>query len=211
MNCSFKTDYMVKLCNQSIGRLRQTRSKSLIAAFLLVGALLTSLSVPMQAAEPSLQPANTFSILLSGPYKAVAKDNGPDLGLTTVDLGDGSFSKTRIFRVSGVPEQENRRGNRDSKTEKPIGNFYVQFNGSLVAYDLPGGAISMVFTGSNAQNVPDAFGGTYIVGTFELDITEATGVYQSFVGGHNKMVDILHQLPDGSFVEHCICIISRRV
>ena len=42
-----------------------------------------------------------------------------------------------------------------------------------------------------------------------LDITEATGIYKSFVGGHNKMVDILHQLADGTFVEHCFCIISR--
>ena len=85
----------------------------------------------------------------------------------------------------------------------------MQFAGMSAAYDLPGGAISMVFTGSNAQNVPDGQGGTYVVGTFELDIPEATGIYQSFVGGHNTMVDILHQLADGSFVEHCICIISR--
>lgn len=69
----------------------------------------------------------------------------------------------------------------------------------------------MVFTGSNVQNVPDGEGGNYTVGTFELDITEGTGIYRSFVGGHNTMVDVLHQLADGSFVERCICIISRRV
>ena len=46
-------------------------------------------------------------------------------------------------------------------------------------------------------------------GTFDLNITEATGIYQSFVGGGNKMVDILHRLADGTFVEHCNCIISR--
>jgi hypothetical protein len=50
-----------------------------------------------------------------------------------------------------------------------------------------------------------------LVGTLALDITEATGIYQSFVGGHNNMVDILHKLADGTFVEHCICIISRPV
>jgi hypothetical protein len=209
MNYESRTDSMIKLFHQSIGRPRLTKTKSLILASLLVGALVTLLPAPVQAAGPSLQPANTFSILLSGPYKQVAKGHGPNLGLTTVDLGDGSFSTTKIFRVSGLPEKNS--GDSKTETKKAIGNFYVQFAGSLVAYDLPGGAISMVFTGSNAQNVPDGFGGTYIVGTFDLDITEATGVYQSFVGGHNKMVDILHQLADGSFVEHCICIISKRV
>jgi hypothetical protein len=69
----------------------------------------------------------------------------------------------------------------------------------------------MVFTGSNVQNVPDGQGGNYTIGTFDLDIPEATGRFESFVGGHNKMVDILHQLADGSFVEHCICIISRPI
>ncbi len=70
----------------------------------------------------------------------------------------------------------------------------------------------MVFTDqSNFKPVPDGQGGTYFVGSLKLDILEATGRYESFVGGHNTMVDILHQLADGSFVEHCICIISRKV
>jgi hypothetical protein len=205
---------MIKLFNQSNGRLRPTKIKSLTLASLLVGALVTLLSAPVQAARSSPLdrgglPADTFSILLSGPYKQVAKGHGPDLGLTTVDLSDGSFSTTKIFRVSGLPEENNGHGK--GETKKAIGNFYVQFNGSLVAYDLPEGAIAMVFTALNLTPVPDGQGGTYFVGTADLDITEATGVYQSFVGGHNKMVDILHQLPDGSFVEHCICIISRKV
>jgi len=50
---------------------------------------------------------------------------------------------------------------------------------------------------------------SYIVGTFDLDIVEATGKFASFSGGHNRMVDMLHQLPDGSFVEHCICYPAR--
>jgi hypothetical protein len=205
------TDRMIKLFNQSIECLQLSKTKSLLFAFLLVGALVTLLTVPVQAAPPDRggQPADTFSILLSGPYKPVAQGHGPDLGLTTVDLSDGSFSTTKIFAVSGLPEDVIGHGN--GATKKPIGNFYVQFNGMPMsaAYDLPGGAISMVFTGSNAQNVPDGQGGTYVVGTFELDIPEATGIYRSFVGGHNTMVDILHLLADGSAVEHCICIISR--
>jgi hypothetical protein len=83
--------------------------------------------------------------------------------------------------------------------------------GIHVAYDLPGGAITLIFTGNTLQPVPDGQGGTFFVGTIQLDITEATGVYASFVGGHNDMVDILHQLADGTFVEHCFCIISRPV
>jgi len=80
--------------------------------------------------------------------------------------------------------------------------------GKPVAYDLPGGALTMFFRANNLIPVPDGQGGTLLVGTLQLDITEATGVYQSFVGGHNKMVDILHRLADGTFVEHCFCIVT---
>jgi hypothetical protein len=71
---------------------------------------------------------------------------------------------------------------------------------NLAAYDLPGGALAMLFTKMDTKVVPDGQGGAYIVGTFDLNILEATGKYQSFLGGHNKMVDILHQLADGTFV-----------
>jgi len=211
MKCKLSIDPMIKLLNQSIGRLRLTKTRGLILASLFVGVLVTLVSVPVQAAEASSRhlggrPADTFSILLEGPYRPVV--HAPNLGLFTVDLSDGSYSKTKIFRVSGLPE-DNHPGDRDTK--KAIGTFYVQFAGSLVAYDLPGGAISMVFTNIDLKPVPDGQGGTYLIGTADLDITEATGVYESFVGGHNKMVDILHQLADGSFVEHCICIISRPI
>jgi hypothetical protein len=204
----------IKLVNQSIGRLHLTRNKSLILASLLVGALVTLLSAPVQAAGPSTgdrggQIGDTFSILLSGPYIGPL-EHGPDLGLTQVDLSDGTFSTTKIFAVSGLPEEIIGHGN--GATKKPIGNFYVQFAGMLAAYDLPGGALTMLFVDqSNFKPVPDGQGGTYFVGSIELDILEATGKYESFVGGHNTMVDILHQLPDGSFFEHCFCIISRKV
>jgi len=72
------------------------------------------------------------------------------------------------------------RGDRDRDAKKAIGTFYVQFAGSLVAYDLPGGAISMTFTNIDLKPVPDGQGGTYLIGTADLDITEATGVYESF-------------------------------
>jgi hypothetical protein len=62
-----------------------------------------------------------------------------------------------------------------------------------------------------AMIVPDGVGGYYLKGTFELTILEATGVYSSFAGGHNHMVDTLHQLSDGiSYDESCFCHISGK-
>ena len=87
--------------------------------------------------------------------------DGPDLGLSTVDLSDGSYSTTKIYPVSGVPGHRN--------VLEAIGDFYVQFAGNLCAYDLPGGAIAMRFTPrSNTVSVPDGSGGSYLQGTFEL-------------------------------------------
>ena len=163
--------------------------------------------------KPGEPPASPFVVLLAGTYQPV--ERCPDLGLTMVDPCNGTYSTTKIYPVSGPDEKEqtnrgNHLGDRNREEEKSIGNFYVSIGGGMsVAYDLPGGAIAMMFTGQNVQNVPDGQGGVFIVGTFDLKITEATGVYQSFVGGGNKMVDILHRLSDGTFVEHCYCIISR--
>ena len=199
------------------------RKLTLILASLVVGALVTLASVPLQAAgsssDPVVQPAGTFVILLSGPYQPVPQKPIVDcvgLGLLDVNLCDGSFSTTKIFPVSGLPLGASAQANvgegpssGERQAENAIGNFYVQFAGIHAAYDLPGGALTMVFTGNNLTPVPDGQGGTYIIGTIQLDITEATGIYASFLGGHNNMVDILHQLPDGTFVEHCFCIISR--
>ena len=48
---------------------------------------------------------NRFAILLAGVYKPVDLGHGPkhNLGLTTVDLNDGSFIKVKIYPVSGLP------------------------------------------------------------------------------------------------------------
>jgi RNA polymerase sigma factor (TIGR02999 family) len=43
----------------------------------------------------------------------------------------------------------------------------------------------------------------------ELKRVEGTGIYKSFAGGHNHMVDILHYLADGRQDEYCFCNISR--
>ena len=66
--------------------------------------------------------------------------------------------------------------------------------------------------------IPDGTGGQLDEGTFELTILGATGVYSAFKGGHNHMVDRLHQLvagtpfasfPSSGYNEFCFCIISQ--
>lgn len=164
------------------------------------GALLALLSVPGRAmAQGNAVPDDSFVVLLKGLYQPVVK--GPNLGLKMVDVNDGSYSTTKIYPVSGTP------GNKNDK--KPIGNFYVQFNGDLCAYHIPGGSFAMRFTGSDFTLNPDGLGGNFLDGTFELAIEEGTGIYRSFVGGHNHMVDHLHLLADGSADEYCFCFISR--
>ena len=160
-------------------------------------------------------PASPFIVLLAGTYQPVVRC--PDLGLVANPC-DGTYSTVKIYSVGEPDEQANRGnhlGDRNRQAEKAIGNFYVSFgSGMSVAYDLPGGAMAMAFTGQNVQGIPDGQGqnGTFIVGTFDLKITEATGIYEPFVGGSNKMVDILHRLSadaDTTRVEHCYCIIRR--
>jgi hypothetical protein len=159
-------------------------------------------------------PLDPFILLLNGVYQpvppVVPTPNGPNLGLTSVNLIDGSYSRTQIYPVRvGIPDSVNQ--------EKAIGNFYVQFQGSLCAYDLPGGAIAMQFNPAPAGAppgfngfvpFPDGQGGVFLEGTFELVILEATGIYSAFKGGHNHMVDRLHRLANGSFDEFCFCNIS---
>ena len=71
----------------------------------------------------------------------------------------------------------------------------------------------MRFTGSDVVSVDDGHGGTFVNGTWELTILEATRRYRNLVGGHNQMVDTLHLLApgdgSGGAVEYCFCFISR--
>ena len=170
----------------------------------------TAIGAALVAATPLLLPgrvraqgtdahADSFVVLLKGLYQPVTK--GPNLGLSTVNLSDGSYSTTRIYPVSGTP------GNTDPN--KAIGDFYVQFTGDLCAYHIPGGSFSMRFTGSDYVLVPDGQGGNFLQGTFDLTILEATGIYKPFVSGHNLMVDNLHLLASGDADEYCFCNISH--
>jgi hypothetical protein len=175
---------------------------------LIGGAVAALLASPKRAlAQEKDFPNDPFILLLHGIYQPVVR--GPNLGLSSVNLNDGTYSTTKIYPIFGVD------GSNDQ--EKTIGDFYVQFNGFKCAYDLPGGAIAMNFlpppagapAGFNGfVPVSDKMNGYYLEGTFELTIPEATGIYQRFAGGHNHMVDKLHQLADGSFNEFCFCNIS---
>ena len=181
----------------------------------VIGAAMAALLAPsrrVMAQGAPVTPNDPFILLLTGIYQPVALGKGPadNLGLNTVNLSDGSYSKTRIYPIYGMPES--------AEQGTPIGTFYVQFAGNMCAYDLPGGSIAMTFLppppgappGFNGfVPFPDGSGGNYLTGTFELTIVQATGVYRSFQGGHNHMVDRLHQMSNGSFNEHCFCNISQ--
>jgi hypothetical protein len=190
------TNIVTEMLNRSIKRLPLIKIKNFILISLLVATLIP---VPLQSAAPSPHsggsPSDTFSILLSGPYKAVPEKpivDCPDLGLFQANICDGSYSKTKIFAVSGLPVEDNGRANRgkrsddDERDMEKIGTFYVQFVGIHAVYDLPGGAMTMFFTANNLVPAPDGQGGTYFVGTVDLDIVEATGIFESFVGGHTR-------------------------
>ena len=62
--------------------------------------------------------------------------------------------------------------------------------------------------GSDVVFEDDGAGGHFLVGTFELDVIEGTGIYRSVVGGHNHMVDRLHFLASGDVDEYCFCFVS---
>jgi len=154
---------------------------------------------PSQLMAKGHFPSDSFVILLKGLYRPVVR--GPDLGLSTVNLDDGSYSTTSIYPVSGAPGNQNQN--------KAVGTFYVQFAGDLCAYHIPGGSFAMRFTDSDYVFVDDGAGGQFLEGTFELTVLEATGVYRPFVGGHNHMIDKLHFLASGGVDEYCFCMISR--
>jgi hypothetical protein len=116
--------------------------------------------------------------------------------------------KVKIYPVSGLPGDQNQA----------IGTFYVRIGGDLCAYDLPGGSFSAKFnfaTGAHFTMLPPSptAGQSWTLdGTFELDILEATGIYQPFVGGHIHMVDILKfRAGDGTQLEDCFCHIHPKL
>ncbi len=175
----------------------------------IVGAAaMLSTSEPVWADEHN-RPSDPFIVLLKGLYRPAPQL--PDLGLSGVNLLDTSYITTRIHPIHGVP------GNEDA--DDVIGHFYVSFTNPVCIYDLPHGAIAMQFAetpkipgiGFNTfVPFPDGKGGLFLEGTFELSILDATGIYKRFKGGHNHMVDRLHQLDatGTKLDEFCFCNIS---
>lgn len=172
------------------------------------GALVALLAFPGRVMAKGLAvPDDGFDVLLKGLYQPVGVGTGPNLGLSTVNVSDGTYSTTKIYPVSGIP------GSDDALTA--VGDFYTQFAGDLCAYDLPGGALSMQFLPqNNITTFPDGQGGSILQGTWELTVLEATGVFRGFVRGHNHMLDNLHFLTpgdgSGGIDEYCVCFVSRR-
>jgi hypothetical protein len=185
-----------------------TRKLAISRRTVLGGAVVALLPLPEQAMageKHGRRGEDLLVVQLQGLYTPVV--HGPDLGLSSVNLSDGSYSTTKMYPIIGFP------GHPSDKD--PIGDFYVQLAGMLCAYDLPGGSIAMEFTPvSDTVTVDDGLGGNSINGTYELDIVEATGRFRHFKGGHNHMVDRLHFLAPGDGTggidEYCFCFITSR-
>jgi hypothetical protein len=184
-----------------------TRKQAVISRRTVIGgAVVALLPLPEQAMageKHGRRRSDLLVLLLKGLYSPVV--HGPDLGLSSVNLNDGSYSTTKIYPVIGLPGHPSEKD--------PIGDFYVQIDGDLCAYDLPGGAFSMHFDANDFVFVDDGSGGRFLEGTFELTVLEATGRFRSLAGGQNHMVDKLHFLApgDGSkgLDEYCFCFISH--
>jgi hypothetical protein len=170
-------------------------------------AAMLSSSTPVWA-DGDKRVHDPFILLLKGLYQPAPVL--PDLGLSGVSLDDTSYSTTKIFPVFGIP---------GSDDDGAIGRFYASDTNPVCIYDLPQGAIAMKFAdgpvipelGFNTfVPFPDGKVGFFLEGTFELSILDATGIYKRFKGGHNHMVDRLHQLDAAGtkFDEFCFCNIS---
>lgn len=168
-------------------------------AVLLPAAAALILSPEQAQAGPA--PNDPVVLLLKGIYQPAV--NAPNLGFPGVNLNDGTWLVTEIHSVTSIPGSTNQ-------SRAAIGHFYFQTTSSLAAYDLPGGAILMTFTGESDQPaISDGHGGTFQQSTFELTILAASGIYSPYKGGHNHMVDRIDILASGLFDESCFCIISE--
>ena len=181
-----------------------TKKLRFAALAALAVALLVQTTI-MQAGNKGrpVAPSNPFVTLLEGIFEPVAAV--PDLGLSR-NINNEAVLKIGIFNIdSGIP----------GPTDKVAGTFYVQFPvGDLCVYDFPKGKILAQFTFVDDVTIdfkefPD---GSWI-GNFteELVILEATGIYQSFTGGHIHMVDRLeYSASADNLIEHCFCHYSRK-
>src|SRR6476660_734176 len=100
----------------------QSETRPLFGRRALIGGALAGAAglvvVPQQvrAEGKGNQVDHAFAVLLKGIYKPAAQ--APDLGLSGIDLNDGSYSTVPMFPVSGIA------GSEDALTA--VGNFYTQ-------------------------------------------------------------------------------------
>ena len=152
---------------------------------------------------------NRFVILLAGVYKPVPLGQGPkdNLGLALPHLNNGKYQTVPIYHIDGGVS-----GHKDE--DKAIGTFYVLGGEGLCAYDLPGGSLTAKFTRTNDVTTAyeESVNGWAEDMTIQLVILEATGIYQSFVGGYVHMVDILKsRAADAALIEDCFCHIHPKL
>ena len=109
---------------KNIVRLRATACAAITVGAFAMAALLSTPAEVRGAGGPV--PGDSFVLLLKGIYEPVVR--GPNLGLSLVDLNDGSYSKCDIYRVSGLP----------GTTGEAVGTFWANFDVTLCAYRLRG-------------------------------------------------------------------------
>ena len=122
-------------------------SKALMNRRTAIGAALVGASpllFPGRVRAQGAAHADNFVVLLQGLYQPVV--HGPNLGLSAVDLSDGTYSTTKIYPVCGTP------GNTNLDTgDRRLLRAGSQV-GDLCAYHIPGGSFAMRFTGSGSDN-----------------------------------------------------------
>src|SRR6185503_15957837 len=91
------------LANQSTSRSGQEPTNTQRRTF-IGGALAALVSLPALAHAVTAPKSNPFVILLRGTYKPVKRC--PDLGLSLVNICDGSYLTTKIYSVSGLLEED---------------------------------------------------------------------------------------------------------
>ena len=82
-----------------------------------LAALLSSSGRVMAEGRDDDVPNDPFIVLLKGLYRPVPAGHGPadNLGLSAVNLSDGSYARTRIYPVFGIPGSEDQ--------DRAIGSF----------------------------------------------------------------------------------------
>ena len=187
---------------------RESRSKLVSWTVGVVGLLLVCVSPVLAQGKP--QPNDPVVLLIKGPWTPI----GTQPNIPGIVLPPDIYVENTLYRVTSIP-------NVNNQDQGVIGHVFLGANSGAIAYDLPGGAMAMEFTGGGWDQSPisDGHGGLYYQETWELTIGQATGIYSPYLKGHNHMVDRFDALTGGTSglfaapnflpdIEFCYCIIS---